>query len=286
MIMISLKEQTFPLRVVKLTRANESDFKTELEKLLKTNRLGKSIHAFDEQDSTQDYANSLPNIESMHGTLVIARKQRRGKGRMGRTWISPEGGLWMSIIFRPKFNVNNIIFTQFMGALAIAEAIMEITNIRCALKWPNDVMINEKKVCGILVDVNLESKDKVIVMGVGLNANIETSSVNDNLTDNSIKATSLKKEYGTDIDLVHLTKAIIDRVEYYYYELLSTGKTLEIMDLWKKNSDIIGKKGIVYDGNEKVVGKVIDIDNDGSLLMKLEDSSIKRVTFYTNVSFS
>lgn len=286
MIMISLKEQTFPLRVVKLTTANESDFKTELENLLKTNRLGKSIHAFDEQDSTQDYANSLPNIESVHGTIVIARKQRRGKGRMGRTWISPEGGLWMSIIFRPKFSVNNIIFTQFMGALAIAEAIMEITNIRCALKWPNDVMINEKKVCGILVDVNLESKDKVIVMGVGLNANIETSSVNDNLTDNSIKATSLKKEYGNDIDLVHLTKAIIDRIEYYYYELLSTGKTLEIMDLWKKNSDIIGKKGIVYDGNEKVVGKVIDIDNDGSLLMKLEDSSIKRVTFYTNVSFS
>lgn len=284
--MISLKEQTFPLRVVKLTTANESDFKTELEKLLKTNRLGKSIHAFDEQDSTQDYANSLPNIESVHGTIVIARKQKRGKGRMGRTWISPEGGLWMSIIFRPKFSVNNIIFTQFMGALAIAEAIMEITNIRCALKWPNDVMINEKKVCGILVDVNLESKDKVIVMGVGLNANIETSSVNDNLTDNSIKATSLKKEYGNDIDLVHLTKAIIDRVEYYYYELLSTGKTLEIIDLWKKNSDIIGKKGIVYDGNEKVVGKVIDIDKDGSLLMKLEDSSIKRVTFYTNVSFS
>lgn len=286
MIMISLKQQTFPLRVVKLTTANESDFKTELEKLLKTNRLGKSIHAFDEQESTQDYANSLPNIESVHGTIVIARKQKRGKGRMGRTWISPEGGLWMSIIFRPKFNVNNIIFTQFMGALAIAEAIMEITNIRCALKWPNDVMINEKKVCGILVDVNLESKDKVIVMGVGLNANIETSSVNDNLTDNSIKATSLKKEYGNDIDLVHLTKAIIDRVEYYYYELLSTGKTLEIIDLWKKNSDIIGKKGVVYDGNKKVVGKVIDIDKDGSLLMKLEDSSIKRVTFYTNVSFS
>lgn len=271
--------------MVKLTTASEPDFKTELAKLLKTNRLGKSIHAFDEQDSTQDYANTLPHIESVHGTIVIARKQKRGKGRMESSWISPEGGLWMSIIFRPEFSVNNIIFTQFIGALAIAEAIMEITNIRCTLKWPNDVLINEKKVCGILVDVNLESKDKVIVMGVGLNANIETSSVNDSLTDNSIKATSLKKEYGNDIDLVHLTKAIIDRIEYYYYNLLSTGKTLEIIDLWKKNSDIIGKRGIVYDGHDKVVGKVIDIDKDGSLLMKLDDSSIKRVTFYSNVSF-
>jgi BirA family biotin operon repressor/biotin-[acetyl-CoA-carboxylase] ligase len=153
------------------------------------------------------------------------------------------------------------------------------------LKWPNDILINEKKVCGILVDVNLESEDKIIVMGVGLNANIETSLVNDNLTDDSIKATSLKKEYGNEIDLVNLTKAIIDRVEYYYYDLLSTGKTMEIIDLWKKNSDIIGKRGMVYDGNEKVVGKVIDIDKDGSLLMKLDDSGIKRVTYYTNISF-
>ena len=78
-----------------------------------------------------------------------------------------------------------------------------------------------------------------------------------------------KKEYGNDVDLLHLTKAIIDRVEYYYYDLLSTGKTLEIIDLWKKNSDIIGKKGIVYDRNDNVVGKVIDVDKDGSLLMKL-----------------
>lgn len=271
--------------MVKLTTANEPDFKTELAKLLKTNRLGKSIHAFDEHDSTQDYANALPNIESMHGTIVIAGKQKMGKGRMGRSWISPKGGLWMSIILRPEFNVNSIVFTQFMGALAIAEAIMEVTNIKCTLKWPNDVLINEKKVCGILVDVNLESKDKIIVMGVGLNANIETSLVNDDLTENSIEATSLKKEHGDDIDLVHLTKAIIDRIEYYYYDFLSTGKTLEIINLWKKNSDIIGKRGIVYDRNEMVVGKVTDIDKDGSLLMKLDDSSIKKVMYYTNASF-
>ena len=77
--------------MVKLTTSNEPDFKTELGKLLKTNRLGKSIHAFDEQDSTQDYANTLPNIELVHGTIVIARKQKRGKGRMGRSWVSPVG---------------------------------------------------------------------------------------------------------------------------------------------------------------------------------------------------
>jgi BirA family biotin operon repressor/biotin-[acetyl-CoA-carboxylase] ligase len=181
--------------------------------------------------------------------------------------------------------MNSIIFTQFIGALAVAEAIMEVTKIRCSLKWPNDVLINEKKVCGILVDVNLQGNNKVIVMGIGLNANITASSVNDNLTDNSIEATSLSKEYGNEVDLAHLTKAFVNRLEYYYYELLSTGKTLEIIDLWKKNSDIIGKKATVYDGNEKVAGQVIDIDKDGSLLMKVGDSSLKRVMYYRNVTF-
>ena len=270
--------------MVKLTRANEPDFKAELQKLLRTNRLGTSIYVFDELDSTQDFANALPVIDSVHGTIVIAKKQKMGKGRIGKSWISPEGGLWMSIIFRPEFNTNCMIFSQFIGALAIAEAIKEVTNIQCSLKWPNDVLINEKKVCGILVDVNLENKNKVIVMGIGLNANIDPSLVNNKLTQDSINATSLNKECGHEIDLVPLTKLIIDRIEYYYYVLLTTGKLMEIIDLWKKNSDIIGKIATVYDGNEKVVGQVIDIDKDGSLLMKLGDSSVKRVTYYSNVT--
>lgn len=268
-----------------LTRISEPDIKTELRKLLRTNRLGQSIYVFDELDSTQDFANALPIVESVHGTIVIAKKQKMGKGRIGKSWISPEGGLWMSIIFRPEFNMNSIIFTQFIGAIAIAEAIKEVANIRCSLKWPNDVLINEKKVCGILVDVNLESNNKVIVMGIGLNANIEPSLVNNKLTQDFINATSLNKECGHEIDLVQLTKSIIDRIEYYYYDLLTTGKLMEIINLWKKNSDIIGKRATIYDGNEKFVGQVIDIDKDGALLMKLGDSSVKRVTYYSNVTF-
>jgi len=268
-----------------LTIANESDFKTKLDTLLKTNRLGKIVHFFDELDSTQDYANALPIKESVHGTIIIAKSQKMGIGRIGRSWVSPKGGLWMSIIFRPEFNVNNVIFTQFMGAVAIAEAIMEVTKIRCTLKWPNDVLIGGKKVCGILVDVNLQGNNKVIVMGIGLNANIAASLINENLTDNSIMATSLSKEFENEVDLVYLTKAIIDRLEYYYYDLLSTGKTLEIIDLWKKNSDTVGKEAVVYDGNETVAGQVIDIEKDGSLLMKLSDGSIRSATYYSNVNF-
>jgi BirA family biotin operon repressor/biotin-[acetyl-CoA-carboxylase] ligase len=269
--------------VAELTESFESNFKTKLAKLLRTNRFGKSIYVFNELASTQDYANALPINESVHGTIVIARKQNVGKGRIGRSWISPEGGLWMSIVIRPDFSVDNIIFTQFIAALAVADAIQQATNIRSRLKWPNDVLINEKKVCGILVDVNLEGKDKKIVMGLGLNANIESSLINNNLTADTTKATTLKEEYGNDIDLVYLTKSIVDRIEYYY-NFLSSGKALEIVELWKQNSDMFGRRAIVYDGIEKIMGEVVDIDQDGSLIMKLEDDSIKRITYYGNVT--
>jgi BirA family transcriptional regulator, biotin operon repressor / biotin---[acetyl-CoA-carboxylase] ligase len=262
---------------------DEPNFKTRLSKLLRSSSIGKSIFLFNELDSTQDYAMTLPKSESLHGTIVIAKKQDMGKGRIGRTWISPEGGLWMSIIFRPNFSVDNIIFIQFIGALAVANAIREITKIDCKLKWPNDVLINEKKVCGILVDVNLENENNKIVMGIGLNANIDSSLINNFLNDGNIKATTLKEECGNDIDLLFLIKSILEKLEHYY-NALSRGKTLEIIDSWKEKSDMFGKRAIVYDGNEKLIGHVIDIDQNGGLVMKLTDGSVKNIIYYSDVS--
>jgi BirA family transcriptional regulator, biotin operon repressor / biotin---[acetyl-CoA-carboxylase] ligase len=268
-----------------LMRPIDSIYKTRLSKLVRTKRLGKSIYVFDQLDSTQDYADSLPYNESLHGTIVIAKKQNLGKGRMGRTWISPDGGLWMSIIFMPDFSVDNIIFTQFIGALAVADAIHENTKINCRLKWPNDVLVNAKKVCGILVDVDIENENKKIIMGIGLNANIESSSINNYLTNDNLKATTLKEEYGNDIDLIFLTKSILERMEYYYENFLSNGRTLEIIERWKEKSDIFGKKAIVYDGTQKIMGEVIDIDQNGALIIKLSDTSIKKINYYSNVLF-
>ena len=263
---------------------NESIIKARLSKLLKTRKMGKSIYVFNELDSTQDYANSLPKNESFHGTIVIARKQNIGKGRMGRNWISPEGGLWMSIILIPDFSVDNIIFTQFIGALAVADAIFENTKICCKLMWPNDVLINEKKVCGILIDVHVENETKKIVMGLGLNANIASSLINDYLTSHDLKATTIKEEYGNEVDLLFLVKSILERIEYYYDNFISCGNTSEIIDRWKEKSDMLGKKATVHDGNQMIVGHIFDIDQTGALLMKLSDTSIKKITYYDNVT--
>ena len=264
---------------------SETNFKIRLSKLLNTRKLGKSIQVFDELDSTQTYANTLPNNESVHGTIIIARKQNKGKGRIGRTWISPEGGLWMSVILIPYFNQDNIIFTQFIGALAVADAVLESTKINCKLLWPNDVLINEKKVCGILTDVNVENEITKIVIGIGLNVNVESSTINNYLTHNNLKATSLKEEYGNEIDIIFLIKSILERLEFYYDNFLCCGNTLEIINRWKEKSDMLGKKGIVYDGNQMVTGKVIDIDHNGALMIKVGHSSIKKIYYYDNVSF-
>ncbi len=264
---------------------DDSDFKTKLSNSLKTNRMGKSIIFFKELDSTQEYALSLPISKSIHGTIVMAIKQIMGKGRIGRTWISPEGGLWMSIILRPDFDVANIIFIQFIGALAVVNALKEITKIDCKLKWPNDVLINGKKVCGILVDVNLENEIKNIVMGIGLNANIDSSSINNLLINSSTKATTLREEVGTDIDLVYLIKSILEKIEYYYDNLLAKNKTSEIILRWKEKSNMFGKKVVVSYGNARIMGEVTDIDQSGALLIRLNDRSIKKIFYYSNVTF-
>jgi BirA family biotin operon repressor/biotin-[acetyl-CoA-carboxylase] ligase len=122
-------------------------------------------------------------------------------------------------------------------------------------------------------------------LGIGLNANVESSLINDSIN-GDFKATSLKEEYGSDIDLVDITDSIINKIEYYYYNLLRTGKSMEILNRWKQKSDIFERRAIVYDGTQKFSGKVIDLDNNGSLIMRLDDSSIKKIIYYQNVSFS
>lgn len=263
--------------------SGESSFKNKLTNLL-NNTLTNSIYFFEEIGSTQEFANSLSIEESIHGTLIIACEQKRAKGRIGRTWISPQGGLWMSIILRPDFDIDNVIFTQFIGSLAVSDAVRETTNITCRLKWPNDVLINGKKVCGILVDVNLEGDIKKIVMGIGLNANMGSAHINNSIS-SSTKATSIKEEYGREIDLAYIAKLIVEKIEYYYNNFLKVGKNAEILNRWKRESDMFGKRAIIYDGVHKFAGEVVDLCYDGALLMKLDDSSSKKIISYSDVTF-
>ena len=153
----------------------EIDFAKQLRGSLKVKELGLHIHFFDKIESTQDCALSMAQNDSPSGTVIIAEKQSAGRGRMGKKWISPKGGLWMSIILQPRFTSRKISLIQFIGALAVGDSILEMTGIVCTHKWPNDILIRGKKVCGILVDANFEGdKGGTVVVGIGLNANFST----------------------------------------------------------------------------------------------------------------
>ena len=124
--------------------------------------------------STQELAISLAenNPESLNGTVILAEKQDRGRGRMNRRWISPGGGIWLSIILRPKMPAKKSPLLGFVAALAVCDTIAQKTGLKSKVKWPNDILINHKKVCGILLDIAIKGCGiEYAVIGIGINAN-------------------------------------------------------------------------------------------------------------------
>jgi len=258
----------------------EIDFAKQLRGSLKVKELGLHIHFFDKIESTQDCALSMAQNDSPSGTVIIAEKQSAGRGRMGKKWISPKGGLWMSIILQPRFTSRKISLIQFIGALAVGDSILEMTGIVCTHKWPNDILIRGKKVCGILVDANFEGdKGGTVVVGIGLNANFSTQELFNSATlEGCSDVTTLRDEIKHDIALNDITKLIIEKLEHYYL-LLEDGKTGEIIESWKRGSEIFGQKVTIKDGDNILYGRALGLDDFGALLITLVDGSVKKVLF-------
>ncbi len=259
----------------------EFDVAKELRESLKVKEFGLHTY-FDKIESTQDYALSMiqNGSLSMHGTVVIAGEQSSGKGRMGRKWLSPLGGLWMSIILQPRLASSKISLIQFIGALAVGDSILEMTGIACTHKWPNDILIQGKKVCGILVDALIEGDEaKNIVLGIGLNANFSTRELcNSGTLEECSDVTTLRDELECDIELTEITRLIIEKLEHYCL-LLEEGKTREVLESWKRGSELFGRGVTVKDGNDVIYGQALDLDDSGALLIALPDGSIKKILF-------
>ncbi|TAK18542.1 MAG: biotin--[acetyl-CoA-carboxylase] ligase, partial [Nitrosarchaeum sp.] len=150
----------------------------EITSGLKTKIFGKQVYYFDSIDSTQTQAMKIASDEANNGTMIIAEKQTSGKGRLGRKWISPKGGIWLSIILHPKFDISVITLFPIASALALSNAIEKTLNIKSELKWPNDITIKGKKVAGMLVDASLESnKIENLILGVGINFNVDVKQI-------------------------------------------------------------------------------------------------------------
>jgi len=240
----------------------------EITSGLKTEIIGQQAYYFDSIESTQTQALKMAEDERRNGVIIIAEKQTGGKGRSGRKWISPKGGLWFSIILHPKFDISITTLFPIASALALSITLEKIFNMSPELKWPNDLTIKGKKIAGMLVDVSLESnKIENLVLGVGINLNVNVKEIEKSLkgTPNFYGVASLG-EQKKKIKPAKLIQTFLVELEKTY-KLLENRQTSKIISEWTKRSSTIGKTVELNTINGNVKGKAIRIDNDGALVI-------------------
>lgn len=232
----------------------------------------KKFIVYYEMSSTNNVAKQLASKGEEEGTVVIARKQTKGKGRFDRKWDSPEGGVYLSIILRPSCQPDKATLLSLSTAVAISKTISNY-NLCPKLKWPNDVRVNGKKIAGILLGSEV-SDDKLnyVVLGVGINLNIKINSLSKNIRRNS---TTMLEEIGSQIDYYSFIKNLLLNLDKYY-KLFRDKKYTLIIKEWKKHSDTIGRMVEIITPSRRIIGEAYDINESGSLII-MKDSG-KKIT--------
>ena len=263
-----------PNPVTDLLRHQTSFYHTRLRKDLKTEFIGHDIHYFKEVDSTNDVAKYLAEEGAEEGTIVVAEIQNRGKGRRGKTWISPPGGVWMSIILRPDIPPFNAPQLTLVTGVAVAETLKKECDLDVGIKWPNDILIGNKKVCGILTEVNASiEKVNYVVVGIGIDMNVDVPLFPPDLQKG---ATSLKNELNTEINGALLVQKFLLEFENIYNKF-KAGKFPEILNEWRSLSKTIGYNVEVRTRGKTVRGEAVGINKEGILILELEDGSLRKM---------
>ena len=252
----------------KLTKNSRLLLPWEIISGLKTKTLGQQAYYFDTIESTQNQALKIANDLTDEGTIIVAEKQTGGKGRSGRKWISPKGGIWFSIILYPKFDISNTTLFPIASSLALSIAIQKTCKISTELKWPNDITIKGKKLAGMLIDASFESnKIENLILGVGINFSVNIKEIERVLkkTPNYYGISSLneQKNKSKPLELIQSFLVELEKV----YEKLNNNQTKEIILEWTKRSSTIGEKVEIETHNGKIKGEAIKIDEDGSLII-------------------
>ena len=247
----------------------------EVTQNLNTKFLGKKVYYFNTIDTTQNFAMKIATMDNTNGTIVIAKKQTGGRGRLKRKWRSPVGGIWMSIIIHPKFGVSSVTLVPIAISLALCIAIEKILKVKPELKWPNDVTLKGKKVAGVLVDASIISNEiEHMIIGIGVNFKIKPTELVNTIkkTPNFYGVTTLVKKNINSLPLLH----------QFLYELENVFQTIDSMHIkkivnqWTKRSSTIGKNVSIVTVNGNINGKAVKIDNDGALIIS-KGKKIERI---------
>jgi BirA family biotin operon repressor/biotin-[acetyl-CoA-carboxylase] ligase len=229
--------------------------------------LEQRIHYFPEIDSTMDAARELAKEGAEEGTIVIAEVQTRGRGRLSREWLSPEGGIYFTVILRPRISPAYAPRINLMAAVAVAATIRKLFGLKAELKWPNDVLVAGKKVCGILAEMDAEMDVVNFVnVGIGINANTPVPKFNKT-------ATSLSDELGRQVSRREFLRALLKEMDKRQARLMKS----ELLQEWRNLSGTLNKRVSITSLDEEVTGQAVDIDATGALLVRSKDGSLKTV---------
>lgn len=237
----------------------------EIKKGLKTKIIGKEFIYYDNVGSTNSIAKDIA-LKKPNGTIVLAETQNKGRGRRGSEWESLPGGLWFSIILKPDIPLEHASKITLIAGLAVAKVIQEY-GIDAKIKWPNDILINGRKVSGILTELNAELDGiNYIILGIGINVNVDIQGLKDDL---KAISTSIKNETGKRMDRAAFFKNILQELEQQYIRF-EAQQFAGIIDDWTKLSDTIGKEVTIIDPTGTIEGKAIGISENGALLVRNE----------------
>jgi len=263
--------EAFPHRGYRLVGSPDKLLAEELMWNLQTELIGKQVLSYEVVASTNEVAYDLGKKGVREGTVVVSEGQTKGKGRLGRSWISPKGkGIYLSILLRPTLPPQSIPKLTLLAALSVARAIRKAVNLTPQMRWPNDLLLNGKKVSGILTEMSAE-QDRVhfVVVGIGVNVNTSPESLPQS-------ATSLKIETGSPVSRVRLAQFLLEAFDALYRDF-KEGKTEEALEECRKLSAVLGTHVTVEQVNGRKEGYAVDIDDEGALLLRFDDGVTERI---------
>lgn len=248
-----------------------------LEQITHNSGLIKHVLYLDQVDSTNVEAKRIAQTSDFNQTLIVAREQVKGKGRMGRSWSSEkDSGIWMSLLLKPSLSPDMVSKVTLIAAAAASRAIEEETGLITGIKWPNDIVINRKKVCGILAELSAEHGHiHYLVVGVGIN--VSQSAFEDSIVD---KATSIVIEnHGKSVNRLNIIKRFVETFEMYYNQFVNDGLYDSVVEYNIKKSVTIGETVNITIGDQSRTAFAKTIDDAGNLIVTNENGAEEAIFF-------
>ena len=241
---------------------------------LETEDLAKEILCFRKVFSTNSIAKFLANHDAEEGTILISEIQTNARGRLGKKWEAPDGGVWMSMILRPQVPPARIGLITLATGVAIAKSIRSL-GVDARIKWPNDVLIHGKKISGVLTEVNATFNEiDWIVVGIGIDSNLKLEDFSEDIR---IGTTTLTEELPTKVDENELIAVFLNEFEKVY-KLYKDGEIETILKDWRDLADTIGKYvNITQTGGKITQGYVVGINHEGSLIIERQDGTLEKI---------